>query len=123
MPARAVEHEDGMRARRDLAADLGEVEVHGSGVGVRQHEPGPDAAGGADRAEEVGPGIAAILRGGGARTALGPDAGERALLANAGLVLQPDLDRLAASLGRQDGLYEGGEVPLKDACAAASWPG
>ena len=46
----------------------------------------------------------------GTRTAFGPDAGERALLANASLVLPPELERLAAGVLRQPLVYEGGKA-------------
>jgi hypothetical protein len=45
-----------------------------------------------------------------ARAALGPNTGERALLANASLVLPPELERLSASVLRQPLVYEGGEA-------------
>ncbi len=48
---------------------------------------------------------------------------QRALLADAGFVLEPDLDRLAGRSGRQDGSYEGREVFLKASCAAPSFLG
>jgi hypothetical protein len=48
---------------------------------------------------------------------------QRALLANAGLILEPDLDRLAIRCGRQDSRYEGREVFLKASCAAPSFLG
>jgi hypothetical protein len=43
-----------MGTSRDLAADLGEVEGHGAGIGGRQHEASANAAGRANGAEEVG---------------------------------------------------------------------
>jgi hypothetical protein len=45
-----------------------------------------------------------------ARAALGPDPGQRALLANASLVLPPELQRLAAGMLRQPLVYEGGKA-------------
>lgn len=48
---------------------------------------------------------------------------QRALLADAGFVLEPDLDRLARRPGRQDCRYEGREVFLKASCAAPSFLG
>jgi hypothetical protein len=53
----------------------------------------------------------------------GRNAGERALLADPGLILPPYFQRLAAGVPRQRCVYEGGEVALKDARAAASCPG
>ncbi len=123
VPSRAVHDDDRMDPSRDLAADLGEVEGHGAGIGGGQHEAGANGAGRADRTEEVGRSIAAVLRRGRARAALGPDTRQRALLADPGLVLPPALERLVARLRWQGGGHQGGQVGLKDACATASWPG
>jgi hypothetical protein len=99
-----------MRLRRDAGADLGEVQAHHVGVGGRQHQRRARAARRADRAEEVGPGIALVAGRDGTRTAFGPDAGERALLANAGLVLPPELQRPSAGVLWQPFVYEGGKA-------------
>jgi hypothetical protein len=99
-----------MRVRGNAGADLGEVQVHHVGIGRRQHQPRARAARWADRAEQVGPGIALVAGRDRARAALGPEAGERALLANASLVLPPELQRLSASVLRQSLVYEGGEA-------------
>src|SRR5215207_3533089 len=123
VPSGAVDGQHGMGARGDVGADLGQVQVHHVGVGERQHERGASAAGWADRAEQVGPGIALVPRRRRPGAALGPHPGQRALLADAGLVLPPEFQRLAAGALRQRRVYEGGEVALKDAWAAASWPG
>jgi hypothetical protein len=48
---------------------------------------------------------------------------QRSLLADAGFILEPDLDRLARRLRRQDRSYEGGKVFLKASCAALSFLG
>jgi hypothetical protein len=52
-----------------------------------------------------------------------PLIGQRAFLADAGFVLEPDLDRLACRSGRQDCRYAGREVFLKASCAAPSFLG
>ena len=82
--------------------------------------PAADAALGADRAEEVGPVVAGVARRARARAALRPDPGERALLADAGLVLEPDLERLAPRGLGQRRRYRLGEVFLNASCAAGS---
>jgi hypothetical protein len=43
-----------MGTSRDLAADLGEMEGHGAGIGCGQHEASANAAGWANGAKEVG---------------------------------------------------------------------
>jgi hypothetical protein len=58
VPAGAVADQQGMRTGGDIAADLGQVQGHGLGVGVRQHEGRADAVLGAHRPEQVGPLVA-----------------------------------------------------------------
>ena len=109
-----------MSARRDGAGDLGEVCVHRRGVCDGHDAARGRAALGADRAEDVGPLVAGVARRPRARAALRPDPGEGALLADAGLVLEPDLERLAArSLWDRRG-YRLGEAFLKASCASGS---
>ena len=98
MPAGAVEHDHRVRPGRDRAADLGEVQAGGLGVGVRQDQGGADGALGADRAEQVGPRVATVAGRSRPGAAPRPDPGQGALLADAGLVQEPDLDRLAAGV-------------------------
>lgn len=98
MPAGAVEDENRMGAGPDMAADLGEVPVHGLGVGIGQHQGCASRSLGADRAKEVGPSIAPVARRSGPAATAGPDPGQGALLADTGLILEPDLDRLAAGV-------------------------
>jgi hypothetical protein len=109
-----------MGARRDGAGDLGEVVVHRGGIGEGHNEAGGSAAGRADRPEDVGPLVAGVARRPWSGSASGPDPGERALLADARLVLEPDLERLAAGgLGDRRG-YRLGEAFLKASCASGS---
>ena len=70
--------------------------------------------------EILTPGVALVARRCGARATLSPDPGQRALLPDPGLVLPPHFQRFAAGVLRQGRFYEGGEVALKDACAAGS---
>lgn len=53
MPAGAVEHHDSMTARLDVALDLGQVQVHCFGIGLREHETGTDTVRRADGAEHA----------------------------------------------------------------------
>jgi hypothetical protein len=59
----------------------------------------------------------------GAGAAQRPLIRQRALLADAGFILEPDLDRLARRLRRDDLGYAGAEVFLKASCAAPSFFG
>src|SRR5579859_1868322 len=115
MPSGPVEEDHGVGAGGDLAADLLQMQVHGPGVGVGQNPGGADAAGGTDGPEQVGPLVALVAGGARPAAALGPDAGQRALLADAGLVLPPDFDRLVARRLGDGGRDQIGEVFL---CAA-----
>ena len=103
MPAGAIEQHDGMVARRDVATDLGEMQVHHLAVGYRQDEGDAGIARGTDGAEQIRPIVALVARCPRSAAALGPNPGQRPLLADAGFVLPPKLDRPAARV-RRDGL-------------------
>ena len=77
----------------DVARDFVEMELHHGGVGVGQREGSPDAAGRADRAEQIGVVIALVGELCGPRLAPGPLPNLTVLLADAGLVLKPYLDQ------------------------------
>jgi hypothetical protein len=77
----------------DVAGDFFEMELHGLGVGERQRERRPDASGGTNSAEEIGAFVALIGRLTRPRSAPGPLTHEAVFLADAGFVLEPDLDR------------------------------
>ena len=87
VPSGAVEQQDGMGARSDVARDFVEVKLHHVGVGVGQREGRPDAAGGADCAEQIGVVIALVGGLSRPRSAPGPLPNLAVLLADAGLVL------------------------------------
>jgi hypothetical protein len=69
------------------------VELHHVGVGIRKRESGADAAGRTDRAEQIGVVIALVGGLTRPRSALRPLPNLTVLLADAGLVLKPYLDR------------------------------
>src|SRR5208337_3074567 len=118
--AGAVEHERRMRSRRDVAGDLDQVQRHDLGVGGRHDEGGRGAPLRADGAEEIGPLIALVARGSGARSALRPDPGQRALLADARFILEPDFKRLALGFVGKPLQNLGGEVFLNASWASSS---
>src|SRR3954468_19756559 len=95
VPASAVEQQRGMGAPFDGAGDLVEVELHGLRVGEGQHQGGARAAGWADGAEQVRAFVALVGWLPRSRSAPRPLPHEAVLLADAGLVLEPDLDGLA----------------------------
>jgi hypothetical protein len=80
---------------RDLAADGSEMQRHGLGVRRRHDQACCEATLRTGRAEQVGPVVASVVRRPGPRSTLGPDAGQRPLLADPGLILEPDFERLA----------------------------
>ena len=98
VPAGAVEEQDGVGAAGDGAADLAEMGLHGLGVGEGHGEGRADAARGADGAEQIGALVALVGRLPGPGAAPGPLADETVLLADARLVLEPDLDSACAGM-------------------------
>ena len=112
VPAGLIEQQHGVGAGGDGRGDLFEVQGHRLGVAAGHDEAGALALGRADRPEDVGRGGALVLGGRGRVSALGPAPGERVLLADPGLVCEPDLYRLAADSLR-DLRQAGGEVFLK----------
>jgi len=76
------------------------MQFHGLGVAKWQDETDGLAERGADGAEDVGRGGSLIFQGKRARPAFGPTSCDLVFLADAGFVLEPQLERLAA--GRCD---------------------
>ena len=85
--AGAIEDESGVAAWRHLAADRSEMQRHGLGVRRRHDQTCCDAALRTGGAKQVGPIVALVVRRAGPCATLGPDAGQRALLADPGLIL------------------------------------
>lgn len=73
------------------------------GVGVWEDESGRRTPCGANCPEDIGPFVAQIARRARPRSPLRPNPRQRALLTNAGFVLEPDLQRLAAGVLGQNG--------------------
>lgn len=95
MIASAVEDEDGVCARSDLATDRVQMRRHGLGVGSWHDKARRDAALGTGGPKEIGPVITPIAGRAWPRAAPGPNTGQRTLLADPRFVLEPDFDRLA----------------------------
>jgi hypothetical protein len=83
-----------VRLGGDVSADLVEMHLHGACVGPGQHEGGALAAQGTDGTEQIGVVVALIGRQAGPRAGLGPQPGAAILLAEPGLILEPNLDAL-----------------------------
>jgi len=95
VPAGAVEEQHGIGAAFDGAGDLVEVKLHRVGVGEGHGQHRAGAAGRTDCAKQVGALVALVggLTGPGSPFGLLPH--KAVLLADAGLVLKPDLDGLS----------------------------
>jgi hypothetical protein len=121
VPASLVDQEDGMGSGRDCFGDLREMQVHRLAVAGRQDQGRALAFLGADRAEDIGGSGPLVARRAGAGATLGPAARDFVLLADAGLVGEPDFYRVAVdALRTRDRLQTGGEVFLKFSIASAA---
>ena len=119
MPARLVNEDEGMRARRDRLRDFVQVQGHALGGAAGQNQARALAVSRADRAEDVSRLGSLIFRRCGARAAFGPASRDLVLLPDPGLIREPDLDHLAMSLGLYDRLQTVREVFLKAETAAS----
>lgn len=120
VPTCLVEQHNGMRAGRHGAGDLLQMQRHRLARAAGQHQSRPLALGRADRAEQIGRARALIVRRRRPGATARPAAGDLVLLADAGLVLPPDLYGLAGSLLRCDLRQQGGEVFLNASAASGS---
>ena len=120
MPSGSIEEQYGVAALRHLAADLLEMQVHRLGVGIRQDQGRADIPKRTDGAKYVGPFASLIARPGWTAAALGPNASQCALLADAGFVLPPEFNRFFARMLGDRGFDQIGEVFLCASCAAGS---
>lgn len=120
VPSCLVEQQHGVGARRHGSGDLRQVQGHGGGVAERQDEAGSGPLGRADGAEEIGRTGPLIVRGRGARPAPRPSPGDLVLPTDPGLVLEPDLYRLAGRIASGDLVQLGREVFLNVSIASVS---
>jgi len=121
VPSGLVEQQDGMSAWRHGSGDLIEMERHGGGVAARQDQAGCGSPRRTDGAEDIGRFRPLVVRRRGPRPAPSPTAGDLVLLTDPGLVLEPDLYRLARRIASRDLVQAGGEVFLNAATASGSW--
>ena len=122
VPACLIDQEHGVGTRRDGLGDRGEMQVHCLGIADGQDQGRALALFRADGAEDVCRGGALITGSARAGAALRPPAGDLVLLADARLVLEPnlyclDVDRLFA----RDFVQTRGEVFLKSSIAPSRW--
>ena len=112
-----------MGARGDVARDFVEMELHHVGVGIGQGKGRPDAAGGADRAEQIGVVIALVGGLAGPRSAPGPLPNLAVLLADPGFVLKPDFHRRRLGQSFKMSLQRAREVFLNASTIRSSCAG
>jgi hypothetical protein len=122
VPSGLIEQEQGVVAGRDLARDFGKMHVHRLGVAEGQDESRALALARADGAKDIGRGCALIGRRRRPRAAPRPAPRDLVLLANSGLVGEPDfyLAGIDAFLLR-DGLQTRGKTFLKSSIASSAW--
>jgi len=98
MPSGAIDDNDSVSSLGDLFADFLKVKVHRPNVRFGNDPRSAAAPRWAYGSKEIDPGVALITGGTGPATALGPDTCQRSLLADACLILPPNLYRLVPLL-------------------------
>src|SRR3977135_1321734 len=109
-----------MGPRRHRLGDFFQMQRHRGGVATRQDKTGAGSSCRADGTEDVGRTRPLIGRCRGASPAPRPSPGDLVLLADPGLVLEPDLYRLARRVALGDLVEALGEVFLNATRASAS---
>ena len=111
VPSGLIEQQHGVLAWADHGGDLGEVQVHRPAVAEGQDQGRALGLARTDGTEDVGRGVALILRRRWPGAAPRPAAGELVLLAYASLIGEPDFQGIEADcLIRGDTRQRGGEV-------------
>jgi hypothetical protein len=113
VPSGAIQQQNGMGTLGDVQGYLVDMQLHHVGVGMGQCESRADTAGGADGAEEIRVLVTLVGGLGGPRSTLRPLPDKAVLLADAGFILEPDLDRLALGYPLEMGRERAREVFLK----------
>ena len=97
VPSGAIEQQDGVCALGDRARDLVEVQLHRLGISKRQRQRRARPTGRTDCSKQIGVLIALISWLRRPRSTSGPLPDDAVLLADAGLILEPDFDRFPVS--------------------------
>jgi hypothetical protein len=117
MPSGLIDDQDGMRAGIDGGGDFRQMSIHRLGIAPRQDQTDALALLRTDRAEDIGPFCALIVRRTWSCSAPGPAARDLVLLADAGFVLEPEFDLYARFETLADRFDLGREVFLKASTA------
>ena len=112
-----------MGALRDRPGDLVEMGLHGVGIGEGHGERRADAACRADRPEQIGALVTLIGRLARPGSTPGPLPDQAVLLADAGLILEPEFNRPAPRHVGKMGLQRRREAFLKASIVCWSWAG
>ena len=123
VPSCSVHQHSRMSPTGDVFADLVEMQLHGVGVGLGEHQSGPRSPFRADGAEQVGVLVALISWEDWPRAPSGPDANPSVLLPKPRLILEPDLNGRGFRQVAYVGGKRGGEVFLNSSITRPSWPG
>lgn len=123
VPPCSIEQHDGMSASCHATRDFLDMQLHAGRAGEWERQASGFAARRADRPEQ--PGVVVALVGWLAwpRASPGPLPDDAVLLADPGLVLEPDLDRLSLRQMAGVGAQDAGEVFLNASMTAGSCPG
>src|SRR3989337_1682052 len=116
-----IHEQDGVGALCHGLRYLGQMHLHGGAVAERHDKAGALALFGTDGAEDVGRAGALVAGAEGPGAALGPAARDLVLLADASLVLEPDLYLGARRLAARDLRQQVGEVFLNASAACSLW--
>ena len=123
VPSGAIDDHGGVDAVGQRGGEMGEEKCHHAGIDEGQHQGEVLAAGGAHGGEDVGPFVAELSRPPGSPAPMPPAMTDPALVADAGLVLEPELEPLAGAR-RPDAAQLFLEPPfLKRSSASASFSG
>src|ERR1700726_2442716 len=106
-----------------LGADLLQMLVHGLGIDGGHDDGGTDAAGRADRAEQMHGVMPIVAHHQRPRANRCPDIGVSSLLADPGFILEPNLYGRAGDRRGERVPHQAVEVFLKASCASASFFG
>lgn len=87
LPASPADDDNGVRPRRDVPADLPRMQVHRPGAGAGHHQRRAFIPCRADGAEDAGVRMPLVPVRAGPAALFRPDAGQRALLARARLII------------------------------------
>jgi len=117
MPTGLIDDQDSMSAGIDGGGDFRQMSIHRLGIAPRQHQADAFSLFRTNRAEDIDPFGALIVRRAGACSAPGPTACYLVLLADAGFILEPELDLYARFETLTDRFDLGWEVFLNTSTA------